>query len=242
MLLLTAFAFVWTVQAEDPKKQAPKKEETAVREDAVVQQERLAKQYAAFEQILLRMAQRLERSNKPEDREKAVVLKEAIRKAGDVGLSLRFERLIATLRAPNGVRLQEITEAMNQSQLLADDMRAILALLRNDNRDEQLKNEKERIRKLIEMLDKVTREQKVVRAQNEAGRTDKDALSKAQQKVTEATKDVAKAMGKDGKQKDGRDDQAKGKDKDGKDKDGKDKSDQAKGKDGKDKDTQAKGK
>ena len=52
------------------------------------------------------------------------------------------------------------------------------------------------------MLDQIIREQKLARAQTEAGQADKDTLRKAQEKVTSATKDLSKAMskGKDGKE------------------------------------------
>ena len=56
----------------------------------------------------------------------------------------------------------------------------------------------------MEMLDKVIREQKVVRAQTEGGRMDPEALKKSQGKVTQATQAVAKAMGKNDKAEDGK--------------------------------------
>src|SRR5205807_1485474 len=81
-------------------------------------------------------------------------------------------------------------------------IRAILALLMSDNRDAQLKNERERIRQLLAHLDRVLRETKVMRAQTEAGRADKEALVKGQEKVAKDTGDLAKAMGKGQESKD----------------------------------------
>src|ERR1700728_3374830 len=52
-------------------------------EDLTILEERLASQFNAFQSNLLQMAQRLERSPKPEDRERAVLLKEAIKKTQD---------------------------------------------------------------------------------------------------------------------------------------------------------------
>src|SRR5437588_2431201 len=68
------------------------------REDAVLEQERLARQFREFESSLLRLAQRLERSSKPEDRERAALLKRAIKKAGDQAIDAKFDTLIGLLR------------------------------------------------------------------------------------------------------------------------------------------------
>jgi hypothetical protein len=226
------FGLLWA--ADDPAKTPPKKPNANLLEEAALQQERLRIQYGKFEQSLLTLAQRLERSSKPEDQARAKTLKEAIQEASKVGINLKFDKLVATLRSSNNLDLQAIKEAMTQSDILAQDIRAILALLLSDNRDEQLKAEKEKLQKLLEMLDKVIRDQKVTRAQTESGRVGKDNLSKSQKKVTESTKDVAKAMDKKKESRDGKDGKE-GKDAKGEGKDGKDAKDsKGEGKDGKD--------
>jgi hypothetical protein len=165
-------------------------------DDSAVTQEILARQFRDFEQSLLRLAERLARSSKPEDRERAANLKKAIRLVEDEGTDAKFDKLIAILHSSKGLSLQEIQEAMDQNKMLAEDIRAILALLLADNRDEELKREKQRLSELIKLLEKNIREQKIARAQNEAGKTDKDTLGKVQNKVTKDTSKIAKAMGK----------------------------------------------
>lgn len=244
-LLLTAAVFV-TVYADDAKKP-----DTPGRDEAALQQERLRKQYSEFEQALLRLAQRLERSTKPEDLTRAKTLKEAIRKSSDENITTKFDKLVATLKASKAVDLQDIKEAMDQSQELSQGLRAILALLLSDNRDEQLKAERENLKQLLARLDKVIRDQKVARAQTEGGRLDKEKLLNTQEKVTKDTKGLSEALkkaqaknnsepkngkdpkdGKDGKDsKDGKDAKKDGKDGKGDKKDGKDSKE---GKDGKD--------
>lgn len=227
-LLLVAAACVLFVQAADTPK---KKDDKTLRDESALQQERLLRQYTDFEQALLRLALRLERSAKPEDQARAKSLKEAIRKSSDENVKLKFEKLVSTLRASKEIDLQEIKEAMEQSKVLAEDIRTILSLLLSDNRDEQLKAERATVKKLLEMLDKVLRDQKVVRAQTETGKAEAELLAKSQGKVTDATKDLSRAMDKDKKDAKGKD----GKDGKGEPKDGKDSKDgKGEGKDSKD--------
>jgi len=164
--------------------------------DSALNQEILSRQFRDFKQALLRLAQRLETSSKPEDRERAVNLKKAIAVAGEKEVDSEFEKLIALLKASRSLSLQEIQEAMSRNQMLAQDIKAILAILLADNRDDELKGEQKRLQELLKLLDKAIRGQKLARAQTESGRSDKDALAKAQKKVTKETAEIARSMTK----------------------------------------------
>lgn len=191
-LLMPVLAFVLTALAADTQ---PKQKPLATEKDeAALEQERLSRQFREFEASLLRLAQRLERSSKAEDRDRAVTLRAAIKKAHEVGIDTRFETLIGLLRNSNSLDYAEMKEAMEQSKILAGDIRTVLDLLTNDNDTARLKAEKEHLQKMLEMLEKVIREQKVVRAQTEGRLTEKGTLSKAQEKVLKSTRDIAKAM------------------------------------------------
>ena len=174
--------------------QDQQKSTTNNKEDLTILEERLASQFNAFQSNLLQMAQRLERSPKPEDRERAVLLKEAIKKTQDLGTPNKFTTLIDLLKTNKAISLNDAKEAMDRSKMVAEDIRTLLAILMSDNRDAQLKAEKERLQRLIKMLDKAIQVQKVARAQNESGQADPKSLGKAQDKAKEAAKDVAKAM------------------------------------------------
>jgi hypothetical protein len=221
-LSLLAFGWVLVVRADDPVKPddstKPKddKSSAAIKEESRENQQMLERRFKDFEQSLLRLAQRLEKSSKPEDRQRAETLKKAIALVGDQGVDLKFKTLIEILQKPStSLSLTEIKEAMDQNKMLAEDIRAILALLMADNRDDQLKNEIKRLMELIKQLDKVIREQKIARAKTEGNKLDKEALGKEQKKVSDDTEKIAKAMNKDG---DGKgDSKGKGEPKDGKD-------------------------
>jgi CRISPR/Cas system-associated endonuclease Cas3-HD len=207
------------------------------KEDLTILEERLSSQFNAFQANLLQMAQRLERSPKPEDRQRAVLLKDAIKKTQELGTPNKFTTLIDILKSKNAISLNDAKEAMDRSKMVAEDIRTLLAILMSDNRDAQLKAEKDRIQRMIKMLDKAIQVQKVARAQNESGQLDRKALGKAQDKAKEAARDVAKAMdprsgdpkegqSKDGKSKDGQ--SKSGQPKDGQPKDGQSKEGQSK--------------
>src|SRR5436190_6848733 len=134
------------------------------KEDLTILEERLASQFNAFQSNLLQMAQRLERSAKPEDRERAVLLKDAIKKTQELGTPNKFTTLIDLLKNNKAISLNDAKEAMDRSKMVAEDIRMLLAILMSDNRDAQLKTEKDRIQRLIKMLDKAIQVQKVARA------------------------------------------------------------------------------
>src|SRR6516225_10858083 len=124
-VVLGVFVVGVSVGAQDPDTEKKLKPKSSVEEkdNAVLDQERLARQFRDFESSLLQLAQRLERSNKPEDRERAAILKEAIKKAGEESIDTKFETLVALLRSSKSLNLTEVKEAMDRSKLLADDIR-----------------------------------------------------------------------------------------------------------------------
>jgi hypothetical protein len=239
-LLIPVALFLLTVRADDQDSKSQPKPKSP--QDAAFEQERLADQFHNFENALLHLAQRLERSNKPEDRERAALLKEAIKKASEQNIDMKFKSLVTLLQSSKAFNLNEVKEAMDQSKMLADDIRAVLALLMSDNRDALLAAEKARIQQLIKQLNKVIREQKIARAQTETGQAEKDSLKKGQERIRKDTENIAKSMSKnkDGDSKDSKEG-SKSKGKDGDKKDSKE-GDKSKGKDGDSKDSQGKDK
>src|SRR5437870_5411987 len=126
-LIFPSVMFLLIAQAAEPETQPPPKQKPLAteRDDAALDQERLAGQFRQFEAALLSLAQRLERSSKAEDRDRAVTLKAAIKKASEVGIDARFETLIALLNASKSVDYAEMKEAMEQTKALANDIKQI---------------------------------------------------------------------------------------------------------------------
>src|SRR5262245_28081931 len=62
--------------------------------EALARNKRLKEQYQEFEATLARVGQRLARSEKPEDQQKAAALQQALQVASDEAVEKRFETLI----------------------------------------------------------------------------------------------------------------------------------------------------
>src|SRR4051794_1753521 len=97
--LLLLISMGWLIAAEPPAADVDN-----LRKGAAYDQEQLRQQYNAFQQSLLSLAQRLEKSSKPEDREKAAALRQAIELASREGVDTRFSKLV-TIMAGQGVTM-----------------------------------------------------------------------------------------------------------------------------------------
>src|SRR5262249_15793919 len=167
------------------------------KQQAAFEQERLRREFSAFQQKLLAMAQRYEKSSKTEERDKALVLRQAIELAAKEGVDNQFNKLAAALTG-SGITLGEIDAAIGQNEQLTKTLREMIAILLTDNQAPKLKQEQRRLQDLLKQLEKVIRDQKLERSRTESGRIDNAQLARGQAKVTEDTRKLANAMGKDG--------------------------------------------
>lgn len=220
-------------------KQPAKADSKAVQVDVTGSQERLKQQFKDFTTDLLRLAQRLEASPKAEDRDKAMALKNALKVASDQGIEMKFSTLILALRSSDSFKnIETLQGVLTQNQEIREDLRKLIDVLLKDDRESQLRKERQEVQDLLEKLKGVIEKQERVQANTELGKLGKNEIAKAQGKVTKETKDLIdpKKAGDskdgDGKGKDGKD----SKDGDGKGKDGKDSKD-GKGSDGKGKES-----
>jgi hypothetical protein len=166
-----------------------------VRDEAALKQESLARLFRECEQSLLRLAQRLEASPKQEDRDKAAAIRKALDYANKESVDVKFDRLIATLQKSGAVNLDDLRTAMTQNEVVIQDIRAILKIM-TDDRDAQLKAERERLAELIKKLDEAIRAEKVLRARVDGGKRDPKDLAAEQKKITEATEKIAEEIRK----------------------------------------------
>ena len=65
-----------------------------------LEQAQLKQEFLEFKQSLLRLAQNLELSTKPENKEKAAMLRQALEQAAQKGVDAKFNKLIETMRSP----------------------------------------------------------------------------------------------------------------------------------------------
>src|SRR5262249_2998786 len=137
---------------------------------AARKQEQLARQFRAFENALLRLAQRME-TGSPEEKAKAVVLKKAVEETAKQGIDTKFEKLVRVLRESKALdgNLAQLQEIMQQNKVLTEDVRAILDILLGDDRDAKLKADREKAEAFLKDLEQAIRAEKLIRAKVERG-------------------------------------------------------------------------
>ena len=197
-------------------------------------------QFLRFQRELLGLAQRLEASDKPADRDRAKVMRRALDLIGQKNVQGQLQKMLEAMK--DGVQPAELESLGGRDAELNRALREIMDLLMSDDGSARNKEERERLEKMLTDARAVLRAQRTIRAMTESQRADPKEVAKEQEKATERTKDLAKRMGKEskaGKQGTPKDQQPKdGKSKEGEPKDGKPKD--AQPKDGKPKDGQPK--
>jgi len=185
-----------TILSADPGTKAPAdtKEEDKLKEQALLQQTIISQKYKTFEQSLRLVAQRLERSSKREDKEKAAVILKAIETASKAGVEVRFSKLITVLKDSKTGSVNDVQEAIDQGEQIIKDLEAILDLLVKGSDIEKDRLIQKRLAELIKMLDVCIRDQKVVRMHTERGQKEKDDLVKGQATATRTTEEFAKEI------------------------------------------------
>src|SRR4051812_26322741 len=159
-VVMAALVLVLIGRADD----RAKKEAALDKDEAALKQERLKIQFQDFEAKLVRLAQRLEKSSKPEDLEKARVLKRAIEAAQTSGADNKFDKLVNDLKTSKALDLDTLEILLKRNEDLASDLRAILKILLTDNRDAELAAERRRIEDLLKRIGDVIRQEQVARA------------------------------------------------------------------------------
>ncbi len=189
--------FLLASQAQDspPKSnpQAPGK----IREDSTLEEQILARRFAEFEQDLYKLIVKLKRSNREGDKERAEVLEKVLEKAKTNLIGVQFEQLITQLKEQKVNGTGDIKIAADRSAKLADELRVLIALMKEDPRQLKLRDEINRLKDIIKELEKAIHDQKVTQAITDAKKTDPKELGQIQKKNTEQ---VAKLIDKmDGK-------------------------------------------
>jgi hypothetical protein len=197
LLGLTAMAFALTVRADQPaakKEDSPDKKSADIKDLTTLRQQILAKRFAQFKADLLRVKQRLEKGS-PEDRDKAKALQNALDRIDEVNLDTKFGQLVEVLKSKSLNNVNDVQDALERSRKLAEEIRILLNILREDNRAARLRDERKRLEEMIRELEGIIKDQKIVRAKTAMERSDKDDLSKGQRNVTDRTGNLVKKLG-----------------------------------------------
>ena len=146
--------------------------------ELVARQQALEKQYKAFTTNLLALAQKLEKSDRIEDKDKAKSLRKAIDLADKEGVDNKFTTLLRTLTASNDLKISEIASAKNQNDDLIKALKEILAILQSDDELARIKAEKELLEKLLAELNAIIRQTNINQSRVDSGRGDHKQLDR----------------------------------------------------------------
>ncbi|MBY0460323.1 MAG: hypothetical protein K2V38_23665, partial [Gemmataceae bacterium] len=156
-------------------------------------QEENLKFYKSFADQVLRLAQRWEKSDSVEDRDRAKTLRAALKLAEEKGVEKLFKDLIEGL---NGKDLggSEFDTLLGKDKSLITALREILDILERDESGDlarQIKELEEAIKRIREL--KTQQENLMART---TGKGDPDKLAKDQKDLKEATGAIARALAK----------------------------------------------
>mgnify|MGYP001587982647 CR=1 FL=1 len=189
--------FLLAAQAQDqPSKSAPQVP-GKIREDSTLEEQILARKFAEFEQDLYKLILKLKRSAKEGDKERAEVLEKVLERAKTNLIGVQFEQLVGQLKDQKIASTSDIKIAADRSAKLADELRTLIAIWKEDPRQLKLRDEINRLKDIIKELEKAIHDQKVTQGITDAKKTDPKELGRIQKKNTQQ---VAKLIDKmDGK-------------------------------------------
>jgi len=166
-------------------------------------QKELGEKFSAFEKQLLTLQQRLANSSVAKDRERAAQLKKVLETVGDRDPTKKFAIMVKMLTETKIAGTLASQMLVKQSLDLAKDLKEILDLLKSADGVGSRKEERLALEALKKELDKVIRDEKLIR--NKIGNKDNDgkAIAGDQSDTTNDTAKLEKKFGKDGKGGDG---------------------------------------
>jgi hypothetical protein len=114
-------------------------------------------------------------------------------------ISVKFEQMIDLLQSKELKNLPDIKQALERSQGIAEHLRDVITMLREDTRAQVLRDERLRLEKILKDLEQVIQNQKSVQGLTDNNKTEKSELKKIQQGVSKKTNEIAQKLGsKDG--------------------------------------------
>lgn len=158
-------------------------------------QEENLKLFKRFSEEVLRLAQRWEKSDNADDKERAKSLRGALKLMEEKGVEKLFKELIEGLGA-KAFTTGDFNTLLGKDKKLVDALTEILAVLETEDEMAKLQREIADLKKAIAEITKLKKDQENIRARTENPRGDADKIAKDQKDLTERTKDVGNALDK----------------------------------------------
>ncbi len=155
----------------------------AAEDELALSEEQIRAKYQDFERVLLRMSELTAAS----DPKRAALLRKAVGESKDKLIALQFERLVDALKK------DRLANAVTQQTTLEEDLAGLLELLLTEQRGQQLKSERERVKAQIRELKELINKQQQLQGQT-AGQGDTKRLGEGQDKLAKQTGKLAGEM------------------------------------------------
>lgn len=158
-------------------------------------QEENLKLFKRFSEEVLRLAQRWEKSDSADDKERAKSLRGALKLMEEKGVEKLFKELIEGLGA-KAFTPGDLNGLLGKDKKLMDALTEILSVLETEDEAARLAREIADLKKAIAEITKLKKEQENIRARTENPNGDPNKIAKDQKDLAERTKDVGNALDK----------------------------------------------
>jgi hypothetical protein len=149
--------------------------------------------YKKFADELLKLAQKWEKSDSPEEKERAKTLRAALKLAEEKGIENLFKQLIDPLsKNPTGGDFQAF---LAKDKILVAALKEVLEVLSTEDEAERLRQQIKDLEAFLKEAKRIQREQDILRARTE-GKGDPTKMAKEQNQLAKETKDLANSLSK----------------------------------------------
>lgn len=164
------------------KDSTPKPEEPL---NLTAEQRKVSAKFKELERVILRMAEVTAQT----DPRRAALLRRAFLRSKEKQLDSQFDKLVALIEQ------NQLYQAGKSQADVQKELHAILELLMTGDRDKQIENEKQRIKKYIAEVNRIIRQQQGLQGQTE-GETPESQLRQQQAKLADRTDELLKEIKK----------------------------------------------
>ncbi|AMV26474.1 hypothetical protein VT84_18895 [Gemmata sp. SH-PL17] len=158
-------------------------------------QEENLKFYKTFRDQVLRLAQKWEKSDSPEDKDRAKSLRAVLKLAEERGVEKLFKELIEGLNGKN-LGGSEFDSLLGKDKQLIAALNEILELLQTDDETARLKEQIRKLEEAIKAIREIKTKQENLLARTFNPKSDNDKLSKDQKDLAKSTQDLANKLAK----------------------------------------------
>ena len=158
-------------------------------------QEENLKLFNAFKEQLLRLAQRWEKSDNADDKERSKSLRAVLKLIEEKGLDKNFKDLVDGLgkNNPNG---GDFNDLIDKDKKLREALNQILELLQTEDEIDRIRRLIAETKEAIKVIGELKRTQENIQAQTDGAKGDPNKIAQAQKDLADKTQKVADAINK----------------------------------------------